>query len=124
MEQFKPLVDRTIALVREKGLVSIASLAYTLEVSPDYARKVAKSAAAVSPEPLEIVQVWNMETHSREPPAICTTNYLQARAAKLKVDLDETKPSTPTRSTASHAEPIQTGSIEELESASPSSTSL
>jgi hypothetical protein len=84
--QFKALVDRTIALVREKGKVRIAALAYSLDVSPDYARKVAKSAVAVSPEPMEVVQIWNTDTHTRDPPAICLVSYLTAKAATPKVE--------------------------------------
>ena len=62
MGSFRTLVDTTIALVREKGMVSIAGLAYGLQVSPDYAAKIAKSAVAVSPEPMEVVRIWRVDT--------------------------------------------------------------
>ncbi len=77
MGKFKMLVDQTIALVKEKGQVPIAVLAYQLNVSPDYARKIAKSAVAVSPDPMKIDSHFNSDTCSRDPPTIYLTSYLE-----------------------------------------------
>ena len=64
MGRFKSLVDRTMALVKDKGRVSIAALAYLLDVSPDYARKVAKSAVAISPELMGTTSVTRSSRHA------------------------------------------------------------
>ena len=63
MSKYKELVDKALALLHQRKVLSMAELPYLLDVSPDYAMKVAKTACTVEDVSVER-RSWDVEHHS------------------------------------------------------------
>ena len=63
MAKYKELVDKALALLHQRKVLSMAELPYLLDVSPDYAMKVARTACTIE-DVLVQRRSWDLEHHS------------------------------------------------------------